>query len=107
MPLAPRFLEAAMALTVAYLAVEILTSVEVMHLTWIVGILGVFHGLSVSGFPVPFSIGAAILQTLAVILLSWGARFLTSLWRRGFGWGLLIAGLSAFAEKVLRSATRL
>lgn len=99
-PLAPRFLEAAMALTVAYLAVEILMASPAKHLAWIVGVLGVFHGLSVSGFPPPYSVAAAVLQITAFATLAFSARFLSSAWRRAVAWGLLIVGLAGFALKV-------
>lgn len=42
---APRFVEAAAALTIAYLAVEILLLPQAGHRWAVVGILGVFHGL--------------------------------------------------------------
>lgn len=101
-PLAPRFLESAMALTVAYLAVEILMASEVRHLMWIVGVLGVFHGLFVAGFPWPYSVGAGVLQVAVVAVLGVGARHLSVFWRRGIAWGLLAAGLGGFALRVLR-----
>jgi hypothetical protein len=100
-PLVPRFLEAAMALTVAYLAVEILMAAETKHLAWIVGILGVFHGLFVSGFPVPYGVGAGVLQILTVTLLAIVARHFSILWRRRIAWGLLAAGLAGFALRAL------
>jgi hypothetical protein len=100
-PLAPRFLESAMALTVAYLAVEILMAPDARHLSWIVAVLGVFHGLFVAGFPSPYSVGAGFLQTAAVALMALGARYLSVVWRRGIAWGLLAAGLGAFALRVV------
>jgi hypothetical protein len=100
-PLAPRFLEAAMALTVAYLAVEILMAADAKNLTWIVAMLGLFHGLSVSGFPPPYSIAAGTLQIAAFAALAFGARYLPIAWRRACAWGLLIVGLAGFALKVV------
>ena len=61
-PLAPRFLEAAMALTLAYLAVEILMASPVKSLAWVVGLFGLFHGLVFSGFPIPYSVAAGALH---------------------------------------------
>jgi hypothetical protein len=100
-PLAPRFLEAAMALTVAYLAVEILMAAEAKNLAWIVGALGLFHGLSVSGFPLPYSLSAGVLQTVVFIGLRWAARRLSAGWRRWIAWGLLLAGLGGFGLRVV------
>jgi len=99
-PLAPRFLEAAMALTVAYLAVEILMDTSARHLAWIVGFLGLFHGLNISGFPLPYSVAAGILQVIIFALLAWGASRLPSIWRRGVAWSLLAAGLGGFVLRV-------
>jgi hypothetical protein len=103
-PLAPRFLEAAMALTVAYLAVEILMAAEAKQLAWIVGVLGLFHGLSIAGFPVPYSIGALGLQLVALTVLALFARRLSVVWRKGIAWALLAAGLVGFAMKVIRTS---
>jgi len=101
-PLAPRFLESAMALTVAYLAVEILMASDARNLSWIVAVLGVFHGLFVAGFPLPYSVGAGVLQIAVVAALGFGARYLSVFWRRGIAWGLLVAGLGGFALRVVR-----
>jgi hypothetical protein len=100
-PLAPRFLESAMALTVAYLAVEILMAPDARHLSWIVAVLGVFHGLFVAGFPLPYSVGAGVLQIAAVGAMGMGARHLSVFWRRGIAWALLAAGLGGFALRVV------
>jgi hypothetical protein len=97
-PLAPRFLEAAIGLTLAYLAVEVLMAAEVKHLVWIVGVLGLVHGVSISGFPISFSVGAAVLQVLVFVVLWLGLRQFD--WRRKIAWGLLAAGLGEFAWKV-------
>jgi hypothetical protein len=100
-PLAPRFLEAAMALTIAYLAVEILLASDAKNLAWIVGLLGIFHGLNVAGFPFPHIAGAAIMQIAAFALLAFAARCLTLMWRRTLAWGLLTAGMGLFAIRVI------
>jgi hypothetical protein len=98
--LAPRFLEAAMALTLAYLAVEILMSAAPRNLAWIVGVLGLFHGLAVSGFPLPYSIAAGILQIVVFAVLAWGARRIQAVERRRISWGLLVVGLAGFLFRV-------
>jgi hypothetical protein len=90
-------LEAALALTVAYLAVEILMVTPAKHLAWIAGLLGLFHGLSIAGFPARYSAGAAALQIAVFVVLAFGARHLSAIWRRGIAWVLLAAGLSGFA----------
>jgi hypothetical protein len=100
-PLAPRFLEAAMALTVAYLAVEILMVSSVKNLAWIVIVLGMFHGLSVSGFPLPYSWAAGVLQAAVFGGLAWGAHYLSQVSKRWIAWGLLAAGVGGFLFRVL------
>ena len=99
-PMAPRFLEAAMALTVAYLAVEILMASPEKSLAWIVGVLGLFHGLGVSGFPIPYGVAAGVWQVAVFIGLAWGASRLAAVWKRRIAWGLLAAGLAGFAFRV-------
>jgi hypothetical protein len=99
-PLAPRFLEAAMALTVAYLAVEILMAAETKHLAWIVGVLGLFHGLGIAGFPVPYSVGAMAFQLVVLTALALGAQRLSLVWRKRIASALLVVGLIGFATKV-------
>ena len=99
-PMAPRFLEAAMALTVAYLAVEILMASPEKSLAWIVGVLGLFHGLGVSGFPIPYGVAAGVWQVAVFIGLAWGASRLAAVWKRRIACGLLAAGLAGFAFRV-------
>ncbi len=100
-PLAPRFLEAAMALTVAYMAVEILMAADAKNLAWIVGVLGLFHGLGVSGFPIPYSIAAGVWQVTVFALLAWAAARVAVAWRKKIAWGLLAAGLAGFVFRVV------
>ncbi len=101
-PLAPRFLEAAMALTVAYLSVEILMAADPKYLAWIAGMLGLFPGLSIAGFPMPYSVGAGALQLAVFGVLALGAGFLAPIWRKGVAWGLLATGLGGFALRIWR-----
>lgn len=100
-PMAPRFLEAAMALTVAYLAVEILMASDTRNLAWIVGVLGLFHGLGVSGFPLPYSVAAGVWQVAIFVLLAWIAGRLLAGWRKAIAWGLLAAGLAGFVFRLV------
>jgi len=74
---------------------------EEKHLAWIVAVLGIFHGLFVAGFPLPYSMGAGSLKIVAVAVLGVGARYLSRVWRRGIAWGLLAAGLGAFALRIV------
>jgi hypothetical protein len=50
----------------------------------------------------PYSVGTGIWQIAVVAALGFGARYLSALWRKGIAWGLLAAGLGAFALRVLR-----
>jgi hypothetical protein len=56
---APRFVEAAMALTIAYLAVEILALPEAGQRWAVAGVLGAFHGLSTAMYLTTTGYGAA------------------------------------------------
>jgi hypothetical protein len=73
LPLSPRFIEAAAALTVAYLAFEIILLPESRHRWLVVGVLGLFHGayfsifLTESGFHVPTFLGGVVLAELLLI----------------------------------------
>jgi hypothetical protein len=74
---APRFVEAALALTVAYLAVEILTLPAAGQRWLVAGVLGAFHGLSLAVYltmtessPIPVLAGAALADVLAVGVLA-------------------------------------
>jgi hypothetical protein len=82
-----RFVEAAMALSVAYLAVEILFLPEAGMRWLIAGILGGFHGLSLylvlagSDFRAAYVLGGAALSELAVIgALGFAVRLLQKRW---------------------------
>lgn len=73
---APRFVEAAAALTVAYLAVEILLLPKAGSRWLIAGILGIFHGLYFHLFlqntglqALPVMTGAAIAEAIAFAIL--------------------------------------
>ena len=85
--LSPRFLEAAAALTVAYLAIEVLVLPDAGQRWIVVALLGAFHGLYFGLFleagvasPVGFLSGVTVSELLVVLLLA-GAR---RLFRRGF-----------------------
>jgi hypothetical protein len=74
---APRFVEAAAALTVAYLAIEILLLPKAGSRWAVAGVLGDFHGLYFYLFlqtaeyrPVPVLAGAALAELAAVAVLA-------------------------------------
>jgi putative Ca2+/H+ antiporter (TMEM165/GDT1 family) len=74
---APRFVEAAAALTIAYLAVEILLLPEAGSRWLVAGVLGAFHGLYFYLFlettayrPVPVLAGAVLAELLAIAILA-------------------------------------
>jgi hypothetical protein len=72
-PLSPRFIEAAAALTIAYLAFEIVLLPQ-SRLRWlVVGVLGLFHGayfslfLTESGYHIPTFLGGVAMAELLLI----------------------------------------
>jgi hypothetical protein len=65
----PRFIEAAMALTVAYLALEILLLPQAGKRWAVVLVLGLFHGLYFAAFPPTYLAGAQLFEAAAVTLL--------------------------------------
>jgi hypothetical protein len=72
---APRFVEAAAALAIAYLAVEILMLPEAGARWLVAGVLGTFHGLyfllfiQASGYRPSFVLGGAFLAEVATIVI--------------------------------------
>ncbi len=99
-PLPPRFLEAAMALTIAYLAVEILMQSKESHLPWIAAALGLPHGFLIAGFPALHIAGAATLQLIAFAALALIASRARK-WQRPIAWTLLASGLAIFAVRLI------
>jgi hypothetical protein len=65
----PRFVEAAMALTVAYMALEVLMLPQAGKRWAVVLVLGLFHGLYFAAFPVTYLAGAQLFEGAAVALL--------------------------------------
>ncbi len=101
-PLAPRFIEAAMALSVAYLAVEILLLPEAGR-RWIIVLgLGLLHGLYFAGFPVTYLTGAAAAQAIVIAGMALMVLKLPAVWRARPAWALLSAGLGWFAWRLVR-----
>jgi HupE / UreJ protein len=101
-PLSPRFVEAAMALTVVYLAIEILALPEAGKRWIVVLALGLFHGLYFAAFPASYLTGAILMQLILIAALTWiTIRWSTPLIRRIAATALLAAGLSWFAARVV------
>jgi hypothetical protein len=101
-PLPPRFIEAAMALSVSYLAVEILMLPDASR-RWIIVLgLGLLHGLYFAGFPATYLAGAAAAQVAVIAILAVAARKLPASWRAKPAWALLAAGLGWFAWRLVR-----
>ena len=76
-PLSPRFIEAAAALTIAYLAFEIVLLPESRYRWLVVGVLGLFHGayfsmfLAQTGYRAPaFLSGVALAEVLLIAVLA-------------------------------------
>jgi hypothetical protein len=103
-PLAPRFIEAAMALTVAYLAVEILTLPKAGKRWAVVLVLGLFHGLYFASFPASYLTGATLIQVALIAILAWLAlRFSTPVLHRITAILLLLASVAWFVSRLVRA----
>ena len=108
-PLAPkipfqfstRFIEAAMALTVAYLALEILLLPQAKR--WaVVLVLGLFHGLHFASFPPTYLAGAQIFEAASVTLLfAISLKWMGPVARRTAAAILLAVGLTWFGFRVI------
>jgi hypothetical protein len=77
-PLSPRFIEAAAALTIAYLAFEIVLLPQSSFRWLVVGVLGLFHGtyfsifLAQSGYnAATFLAGVALAEMFLIGVLAW------------------------------------
>jgi hypothetical protein len=103
--LSVRFLEAALALTVAYLAVEVLLLPEGRFRWLIVAVLGLCHGVSFAGFPAAYLAGGCLVQALLFAILAAGALRMPRAWLRPAAAALLAAGLGWFAVRLLSPAS--
>lgn len=104
-PLSPRFIEAAMALTVAYLAVEILALPKAGKRWAVVLVLGLFHGLYFASFPASYLTGASLIQAILIAILAWLAlRFSTQMIHRIATVLLLLASLAWFVLRLVRTS---
>ncbi len=100
---APRFVEAAAALTIAYLAVEVLLLPEAGQRWLVVGVLGGFHGLYLTlflretGFAPGWLLGGAALADLLLIaLLGFAWAFAGPRLERVYGTKIIAGLLLAF-----------
>jgi len=101
MSFSPEFLEALLALTVAYLAAEIVFLPD-SHVRWAVApILGIAHGLQFSAFPSSYLTSASITQAILLVILWLAARKMPTAWRRPVAGVMLVAGIGWFVRMVL------
>jgi len=107
--LSPRFIEAAAALTVAYLALEVVLLPQSRTRWAVVGVLGLFHGLYFAAFlggsgygPAAFFFGVALAQLLAGGVLALVSRPLLKLRRvvPAAASVLMVTGLGWFALRL-------
>ena len=98
--LSPRFIEAAMSLSVAYLAVEMLTLPAAGQRWAVVLVLGLFHGLYFAGFPSTYLMGAGVVQMACIGVLAVIALRVPRMAGRYAAWALLIIGLGWFAVRL-------
>ncbi|HSP68457.1 MAG TPA: HupE/UreJ family protein [Bryobacteraceae bacterium] len=97
----PEFLEAVLALTVAYLAAEIVFLPESQARWAVVPILGIAHGLAFAAFPASYLTAASITQTVFLGVLWLAVRKLPAAWRRPAAGVLLVAGIGWFARMLV------
>lgn len=105
MSFSPEFLEAVLALTVAYLAAEIVFLPDSQARWAVVPVLGIAHGLPFSAFPPSYLTAASITQAILLLVLWLAARFMTRVspasWRRPAAGVLLVAGIGWFARMLI------
>jgi len=101
MSFSPEFLEAVLALTVAYLAAEIVFLPDSQARWAVVPILGIAHGLPFAAFPSPYLTAAAITQATILAALWLAARKMPTTWRRPAAGVMLVAGIAWFVRMIL------
>jgi hypothetical protein len=99
--LSARFLEAVLALTVVYLAVEILLLPHGRSRWLVVAILGLCFGLSFAGFPAAYLLGALPVQGAVFAVLAAAAVRMPPAWKRPAAALLLAAGVAWFGARLL------
>jgi hypothetical protein len=98
----PQFLESAVTLAVAYLAVEILFLPDGGGRWVAVAAAGVFEGVMFAGFPKNYLVGANLIQVAGMAVFTLAALRLRQPWRRPAAALLLVAALVWFAIRLLR-----
>jgi hypothetical protein len=100
--LAPGFFESALALDVAYLAVEVVF-LAYGGGRWIaVAAAGGFEGLQFAGFPKNYLAGANVIQLVGAAALTYAAFRMPREWRRPAAGAAGVAGVLWFAVKLIR-----
>jgi len=94
----PEFLEALLALTVAYLAAEIVFLPESRARWMVIPVLGLAHGLAFAPFPPPYLTAAQVVQLVFIAALWLIVRKMPQDWRRPAAGVLLVAGVGWFAR---------
>ena len=97
----PEFLEAVLALTVAYLAAEIVFLPESQARWAVVPILGIAHGLAFAAFPPSYLTAASTAQAILLSGLWLAVRRMPAGWRRPAAGVMLVAGIGWFARMLL------
>ncbi|MBZ5673376.1 MAG: HupE/UreJ family protein [Acidobacteriia bacterium] len=101
MSFSPEFLEAVLALTVAYLAAEIVFLPDSQARWAVVPVLGIAHGLPFSAFPSSYLTAASITQAIVLAVLWIAARKMPAAWRRPVAGVMLVAGIGWFVRMLL------
>jgi hypothetical protein len=101
MSFSPEFLETVLALTVAYLAAEIVFLPDSEARWAVVPILGIAHGLAFAAFPSSYLTAASITQALFLVALWLAARKMPPGWRRPAAGVMLVAGIGWFVQMLL------
>ena len=96
-----KFLEAVLALIVAYLAVEILLLPQGRLRLLVAAMLGLCHGVLVAGFPTAYLLGALPVEAAVFTALATVALALPPRGRRSAAVILLGTGLAMFGLRVL------
>jgi hypothetical protein len=101
MSFSPEFLEAVLALTVAYLAAEIVFLPDSRARWAVVPVLGVAHGLPFAAFPSSYLTAASVTQAILLAGLWLVARKLPMGWKRPAAAVLLAGGVGWFVRMLL------
>ena len=98
MSFSPEFLEAVLALTVAYLAAEVAFLPDSQARWAVVPMLGIAHGLPFAAFPSSYLTAASITQAMILAVLWLAARKIPVNWRRPAAGVTLVAGIGWFVR---------